>query len=516
MKLDNPKWWGPATTCFFVLWFALLACGPAKMLGDPGTLWHTVVGERMLQSGELVRTDSFSFTCQGQPWIAQQWLGEIAMALLYRLGKLDALVLAAVTLLAATYALLAGRFFRAGLPWLAAAVLITLVIAASSYHFLPRPHIVTIALMAGMFGLLSDIEAGRRSPHWLLILPVLYVVWTNIHGGALGGIATSTLVLLAWLGWHHLPWARRRGNTRPVAGAAIIGLVAGLSFVAVLVNPYGPALPRVWVSLMSSKVLPELIVEHAPLQILSTEGAMILALAGVYLALLATTWRHGPRVTWLVPLIWLALTLGRIRHGPLFAVTAAVAIAEMLPYSPLAARFLRGPDLARRPASERDRISLRPALIPALAVAAALVLQANAVACPLIGAGWSRLRPDHWPLEATRVLRQHIRRGQAGVKVFNDLGMGGYLIFSAPAARVYIDDRCELYRDDGLRRYRGFLRDPQLIDSFAAYEGIDLALTRTRSRFDRHFAASPAWSVLHRDHTASLYTRVKQTDAETP
>ena len=51
------------------------------MLGDPGSLWHTVVGRRILEGGALIRTDPFSFTCQGQPWIAQQWLGAIAMAL---------------------------------------------------------------------------------------------------------------------------------------------------------------------------------------------------------------------------------------------------------------------------------------------------------------------------------------------------------------------------------------------------------------------------------------------------
>jgi len=53
--------------------------GREKMLRDPGTLWHTVVGEQVLRTGALPRTDSFSYTCQGQPWLAQQWLGECAM-----------------------------------------------------------------------------------------------------------------------------------------------------------------------------------------------------------------------------------------------------------------------------------------------------------------------------------------------------------------------------------------------------------------------------------------------------
>ncbi|MBN2563735.1 MAG: hypothetical protein JXQ75_22690 [Phycisphaerae bacterium] len=582
MDAAGSKWWTPQTTCFLLLWVALLWLAPAKMLGDPGTLWHTVVGEQMLQTRELVRSDPFSFTCHGQPWIAQQWLGEIGMALLYRLAGLDGLVLAAVTLLAATYAFLTGRFSRVGLPWPACAVLVLLVVGASSYHFLPRPHIVTIALMAWMFAQLADVEAGRRNASRLLLLPLLYVLWANIHGGALGGIATSSCVLLAWLVWHHLPWARARG-WKPVAPPVIIGVAASLSFVAVLANPYGPSLPRVWISLMHSEVLPKLIVEHAPMQVLSTEGAMILALAGIYLGLLATTWRRHPRVTWLMPLVWLVLTFTRIRHGPLFAVTAAVAIADMLPHSPFVTRFARPSSPPLNTGARRPGTRLRPATIPIAVFILALTLQANAIACPVIGAGWSQLDASRWPIEATNVLRQYVSRQEAGleretkrtpedacgtqdpcgtavsavltqnpcgtavsavstqgpcgtavsavltrarrpchecfrkhVKVFNDLGLGGYLIFASPQVQIYIDDRCELYRDDGLLQYSSFLRTPESIDAFAAYEDIGLALTRSRSRFDEHFAASPAWTTLYRDATASLYTRVEQPARGTP
>lgn len=490
-----------------MLWAGLLWFAPDNMLGDPGTLWHTVVGERMLQTRELVRTDPFSFTCYGQPWIAQQWLGEIAMALLYRLAGLDGIVCAAVTLLAATFAFLSARIFRSGLPWPACAILTMLAVAASSYHFLPRPHLVTIALLAWMFALLSDVEAKSRSPWHLLILPPLFVLWANTHGGVLGGIATSTCILFAWLFWHHVPWARRRG-VRPVASPAIIGVVASCSFLAVLVNPYGTALPRVWVSLMGSDVLPKLIVEHAPMQVFSTEGAMVLMLATVYGALLVSTWRRNPRITWLMPLLWLGLTFTRIRHGPLFAVTAAVAIAQMLPYSPLAARLLGRIGQPPKLPKATTASSLRPALIPACLVVLAFALQANAIACPLIGAGWSRLSPRGWPIEATKVLRQCISPDDADVRVFNDLGLGGYLIFAAPRARIYIDDRCELYRDDGLLQYKEFLLKPTRIDAFATYEGIGWALTKVGSRFDRHFATSRIWACRHRDATAALYRRV--------
>ena len=584
------RWWRPTTTFFLIIWIVLLAFGRAKMLRDPGTLWHTVVGEQILQTGELVRTDSFSFTCHGRPWIAQQWLGECAMALVHRLAGLDGLMLAAVTLLAATYTTLASRFIRTGLSWPAATLLVVLVIASSSYHFLPRPHLVTIALTAWTFGQLCDIEAGRCSPRRLFLLPIVFVVWSNIHGGVLAGIVTTLLVLIAWLLWPTSreppsePACPQAGPHEPsgkpgahVASSATITIVAVLSVLAVLVNPYGLALPRIWFSLTHSKVLPKLIIEHAPLQLLSLEGLMIGALAVVYIAILIATWRsarpvnpgsavtpvenlsqnllwHGPlardetparrrchnvgigskwypprsavhiRVTWLIPLLWLVAALMRVRHGPLFAVTAAVAIADMLPY------------LKRyQPSAIRDQHGhWRAAVIPAALIFLALVLQATSLPCPVIGAGWSRLEPDYWPVEAAKALRNHIfgtamtsnipesttideqpanaqpsesRKPKAESHVFNHMRFGGYLIYKVPEVRIYIDDRCELYGDEFLMRYTEIQKDPQRIEGIAAEYDITMALVKAGSPLDKYLADAPTWTRLHHDATASLYVR---------
>ena len=36
------------TIVFFVVWLGLLAAGRSKFFEDPGTFWHTVVGEQTL------------------------------------------------------------------------------------------------------------------------------------------------------------------------------------------------------------------------------------------------------------------------------------------------------------------------------------------------------------------------------------------------------------------------------------------------------------------------------------
>jgi hypothetical protein len=70
--------------------------------------------------------------------------------------------------------------------------------AASSYHFHPRPHLVTIVLVGWTFARLCDFEAGRiplGSLYWLV--PV-FVLWTNMHGGVLGGVGMVAVTVAGW------------------------------------------------------------------------------------------------------------------------------------------------------------------------------------------------------------------------------------------------------------------------------------------------------------------------------
>ncbi len=548
----------PAGLVFLVLLAALLTVGRSRMMRDPGTLWHTVVGERILQTGRFIQTDPFSFTQHGEPWIAQQWLGEIAMALIHRIAGLDGLLLATAALLAGLFAFIAARLRGSRLPWLLVVLLVLIVIAASSYHFIPRPHLITIVLMAWLAALLTDVESGRTPAIRLLLLPPAFVIWSNVHGGALGGIASAFVVLMIWLlrpsricvapansrctpgpqtntpsatlaaaSRLTLPWSPTGPSvksphhqiSKTPNHPCLIAIVLSLSFAAVLVNPYGVALPRTWLSLMNSDLLPRVIIEHAPLKLLSSEGLMILLLGGIYAAVFVKTARHGIRAAWLLPAIWFLLALTRVRHGPLFAVTAAIAIADMLRFAKINGHMAKtdsrpaippdgGADSAIRSSPLVTR--LRSCAIPIFLIACALALQAARIRVPILGAGWAMLDPAYWPIDATLALKSYLNEHPNDARVFNDMRFGGYLIYAAPQARVYIDDRCELYRDGGLARYIQIRADPRLIEGAAPPEADDnfsLALVETRSALARYLRDSPNWTELHSDATAGLYRR---------
>src|SRR5580658_9602699 len=84
----------PATILFLALWLVLLVGGQSRFFRDPGTFWHTVVGQQILTSRGFFDTDQFTFTFAGKTWVPHQWLGECLMAAIHAVDGFDSLLLA--------------------------------------------------------------------------------------------------------------------------------------------------------------------------------------------------------------------------------------------------------------------------------------------------------------------------------------------------------------------------------------------------------------------------------------
>lgn len=515
------RFWRAETGIFLAIWLVLMLLGRSSLLRDPGTFWHVKVGQQMLNSGQVIETDPFSFTRPGQPWVAHQWLAECGMAIVHELSGFDGLLLVTATLLAGLYTWVASRLLRAGFHLLLCGVLLALVLLASSHQFHARPLVLSIALLGVTFSLLVDVEAGRKRLACLWWLVPLTVLWANLHAGVLAGIGTVGLVLLGWT----LTWALgkdspiRRG--RDLIALAALLLACGL---AVLVNPYGLDLPRAWLKTLTIP-LPELIQEHRPVELTTVLGWTVVVLGLGYLFALAGVLPKWPRVTWLLPLVWLFLAVGRVRNVPLFAITAVIAAAELLPASRWAG-WLQGRELLlpvprKEPAGPRGR-RWAAALLPLLLVVTVALLQIAGVRAPVVGRGWAKLDPASWPVddrgELLPELEEINRTSPEGTPIFNDMAFGGFLIYHTPRLRVFIDDRCALYGSEFLQQVdRARREDPAQIDRWQQQYGFRYALVETdvktdryEMKFDRYLEASEQWRIIRRTPVATLYERTPE------
>jgi hypothetical protein len=485
---------------FFVVWLGLLLAGRSAMLRDPGSFWHVVAGQKMLAEGHVLRADPFSFTCGGQPWVADQWLAECGMAAIHAGAGWDGLLLLTAALLAAVYAWIAARLSGSGLHWLPAGLLLALILLLGAPQFHVRPLVLSIGLLGITFAWLIDVEAGRKPRRQLWWLVPLVILWANLHGGALAGIVT---VGLCAAGWCVLAVGNRnsgKGGLRGVIQAAglTIALVA-----ATLINPYGPDLPRECLRTLTMP-LPSILVEHAPLSLTEPIGWATVLLALGYLVVLLGVFPRRPRVVWLVPLVWFVLAVLRVRNASLFGIVAAIGLADMLPHSRVGAWLARRQMLGSPAASA----GWRPALMPLLAVVAALAIQVAGLYVPVIGRGWARFDADHWPVELLPQLEQVNRSAAEGAPIFNDLNFGGFLIYHTPRLRVFVDDRCSLYGEEFLVAYERARRaNPAQLDRWRQQYGFDYALVATGGQFDRYLAGADQWTCLAGTPAATLYRR---------
>jgi hypothetical protein len=102
-------------------------------------------------------------------------------------------------------------FRKCGNPLIAMA-LTFLAMASSSIHFLARPHLFTLLFTVVFYTILERVRENRNA-RLLWWLPVLTVLWTNLHGGWFLGV-----VLIGLYGAGELAGGLFDGGTRSISG----------------------------------------------------------------------------------------------------------------------------------------------------------------------------------------------------------------------------------------------------------------------------------------------------------
>ncbi|MBP3959960.1 hypothetical protein J8F10_32360 [Gemmata sp. G18] len=561
----------PETVFFLLTWLGLMVAFRDRGFYDPGALWHVKVGEIILDRG-MPQTDPFSYTFEGERWVPQQWGAEVLMALAHRVGGFDAMLLGFATGVALLFTLIFRRAVQGGMGPILAGVVVGGVLFVGAFHYFVRPHMFTIAFLGWTMMCVIDFERERCTAWRLAGLIPLYVLWVNLHGGVLGGTMTLGLAVAGWgllflangrrepAGEKSTPTDTRTPHQPAHAGrspirswrAALLGTIVTArelmpcspirswrtAFLLVgiviacgltpLVNPHGLEMIRIWQRIVGSKVLPEVINEHMPMDPSSALGLAVIGLGAFYIVMLAGTLPKVPRVSWLVPLVWFALSFKGIRQGPLFAVCAGVALTDLWKHTIWHRLLIKHGDGstawdAENPAEVANRSSPMWAgfAIPAVLVAVAFTLQVKQIEVPVIGHGWARLDPDFIPSDMTTDVTEYAARVPLGTPIFNDANLGGYLIYHTPNLKIFMDDRCELYGDSWIKNYSDTLGKPPeelglVFEGWAAKYQFERAIVMTnppaqdKPPIELYLLGAPGkWREVSRGKRAVMFERVK-------
>jgi hypothetical protein len=460
-----PLWVGVGIYTLFLL-------AGDHLLNDPDTYWQIAIGQWILDHGAVPRTDIYSFTMFGQPWISTQWLAQVLLAASYSIAGWAGPVVLAAASIAATFGLLV-RFLSRRLTEAASIAFVAAAVALVAGHLLARPHVLALPVMVAWVGGLVAAADRRGSPSFWLV--PLMALWANLHGGFVLGLA-----LIAPLGLDAV-WNADAPQRRALA--LRWALFAAAALVASCLTPYG------WEALFAARRILnlgaalELIGEWRPANFAhpgALEGAVILGLA-------LAMWRGVtlPPVRLVLVVGFVLMALQHVRNAEVLALLAPMVLA-----APLARQFGGGADDATRPGSPKGL------LYAGLAVLVA--------AGTLAFASVHRFEPDvrQSPVAAVAALKK-----MNFTRVFNDYDFGGYLIANGVA--TFIDGRTELFGEKFMVDHNaasGLMEPGNLFRLLDQYK-IEATLMRTQSAATKLLDHMDGWQKVYSDDIATIHVR---------
>jgi hypothetical protein len=445
---------------FLVAFWALLI-GPLsnRPLADADIGWQIRTGEQILASHSVPRVDSFSFTMHGQPWFAWEWLYDALLGIVHGSMGLNGVVWLAALLMATTFAIVFWQLLARGTGLPVAIPLWLLVLGASSIHAFARPHIVSWLFTLSWFIALERWEQGS-APSWLRwFFPGAMLLWVNLHGGWLLGMALLALYAVAAL------VESLRG---PDAVARILcahrARAMGWTFLAsaavTVVNPYGLRLHEHIYHYLGDSYLMNRIAEFRSPDFHGW-GQRCFVLILVLVLIAAAANRGRMRLShWLIVLLMAWAGVYAVRNVPVSAMLLALIAGPIL-WESVA-------ELAERPGAwgpvrrgaawlsafagraRAQEFQLRGHLSPVLSVIAALVICLNGGRLGSQQVIRKEFDREHFPSKAV----DYLEREQSTDPIFIPDQWGGYFIYRLyPKRLVLIDDRHDLYGSDRFREY---------------------------------------------------------------
>ena len=499
------------TDLIFVALLGMLVFTPlsVRLLGDAGIGWHIRTGQQILVTHSIPRGDSFSSTMTGKPWFAWEWLYDLVVGQLEASLGLNGVVWLTAVTIATVFAWMFRLLMVRGANIFVALVLVLLALSASSIHFLARPHVLSWLFTLAWFWIHDSSEravfigpVSGKTPEKLRrmwLLPLLMLVWVNVHGGFLVGFVLLGAFFLA-AGWS---WLRvEEGSLQEVLqkNAATTSLktlsaVGLLSVAASLVNPFGWKLYGHIYSYLSNRFLMDHVEEFQSPNFHGVAQKCFLALLLITVGVLASKGRELRLSEGLTVLFTVYAGLYASRNIPVSSILLVMIVAPMVP-AKLGQGFLQ-----RMFAVEAGQ---RGHVWPVLAIVLTLLITLNGGRV-----GSNQLMDAHFgskrmPVDAVNYLAQHDVQGP----VLSPDYWGGYLIYRLyPKEKVVVDDRHDLYGEEFFKSYLKMMYGERGWDEFLRTHDASCALLPRDAALASLLATTQGWKLIYSDNVAVVFVR---------
>ena len=469
-------------TALFVSFFHLITA-TTQDLGR-----HLLTGRIILTTGHVPATNLFSYTYPDFPFINTHWLSEVIFYTVILLAGLPGLLLSMTLAVVATFALLIMRAARyAGLTTIIAVATLLLRVLVERTDL--RPELFSFLLLSVFLVILY--KNRERFTPLIFLLPLLELLWVNLHIYFFIGIVVFTLFLL------DLFLTKRRQLATRNNKLIIISFF--LTCFAALINPHGitgtlyplHVFQNYGYSIEENQTIFFLQTNFHKATIPFFELSVFLLFAALFLTL-----KRARLIDWLLAVCFTILGALAIRNFPLFV------IAVFLPFS-YSVSQLSQKIRSSLPADKRQLATV----LTTIGISLALLLQIkDSVSKFPVTAAYEK---------GAENAVNYFQKGHLPGPIFNNFDIGSYLAYRLyPKEKVFVDGRPEAYPTSFFQDvYIPMQQDPSIFRKIQEKYGFQTILfshtdqTPWGEEFISWITKDPSWHLVYLDDTMIILTK---------
>lgn len=462
-----------------VLLIAVFVQGPAILNQDGDLGRHITIGNFIFNHREIPTRDIFSHTMTGQPLVPHEWLAQLIFGILHAFWGLTGVVWIIAILIAATFTLTYREMQRRKIYRTLAIFISFLAAAASSLHWLARPHIFTFFFTAIWAYQLEN----EKSKVWSF--PLIMWVWANTHGAFIVGFVI--------LGAHAAGWFWEYLHKQSTLETGIrLGLIGSISFAVTFLNPAGWNLWGTSIGYFGSQFLIDRTVEYQSpnFHSWSTWPFLILLALGILASGLRGRLRLHESILFAG---WTAMSLYSARNIPLFAIIAGPYIGIAIQAVIEDVRILQ--KLDQRLAKVEIGLGVPWFFLAILALILFFYPPSNEA---------NRFSPKRFPVQAVDWLEAHPQQGN----MLNYFTWGGYILYRLwPQETVFIDGQTDFYGEDLTREYEQVMYVNEDWETVLEKYDISWAIVPSDMPLVKSLQEELDWISIYHDDTAIILSK---------
>lgn len=497
MLIKKKKVFFKTENIFLVIIILFILAIAFQLPSDPDMGWHLKNGEYLINHHWQVPShDIYSYTMSDFPLVMHEWLTDIIIFFLYQhFGLISLMIL--FTFITSFAFFLVARTVKSQIYYQLIASLLGAI--ASLPIISVRAQMITLLGLAVIIYLVYQYKA-RPTYRSIYLLPLIFLLWVNLHGG----FSVGLLFIALFIGVEFIKIFIKKVvkikfifklnytifKIRDLFKLVILFFVSCL---ATLINPYQLRVYYEVITTSFDTYAKGYIGEWLPLTLDNPMSYRFIAYA-IFMAFLILFSIKKIDFTYLViSLVFFFISISSWRHMPFF-------ILISIPYWIYLVKYLTADKLLQ--------IIRKKWLIAILIIVFVIFIgQKINFFAPIINSQEVLAKTFAYPYQAVQYLKSHPPTGL----MFNEYNWGGYLIWQYPEKKVFIDGRMPSWR---LKHPNGetqeILKDFRIIRD--VQEGWDLLLLKYQIGFVLLYRDAPlawilekkGWQILYEDNLSII------------